>query len=86
MTVRCVSLALVGLYGSTTSILVGTGHTRYAQTDQFYRYLDLGARIRDLQRAPGLFMTLFLYESTISFVVGLVVIVARWRSSSARSA
>lgn len=76
MTVRCVSLALVALYGSTTSILIGTGHASFAQTDQFHRYLDLGGRIRDLQRAPGLFMTLFLYESTISFVVGLVVIIS----------
>lgn len=75
-TLRCVSLALVGLYGSTTSILLGSGHARYAQTDQFYRYLDIGERIRDLQRGPGLFLTLYLYESAITFVVGLVVIVA----------
>lgn len=75
-TLRCVSTALVVLYGSTISILVGTGHMRYAQSDQFYRYLDVGGRVRDLQRAPGLFLTLFLYESAISFVVGLVVVVA----------
>lgn len=75
-TLRCVSTALVVLYGSTTSIVIGAGHARYAQTDQFYRYLDIGERIRDLQRAPGLFLTLFMYESAISFVVGLIVVVS----------
>lgn len=76
LTLRCVSVSLALLYGATISILAGAGHARYAQTDQFFRYLDIGGRLRDLRRAPGLFLTLFMYESAISFVVALVVIVA----------
>lgn len=67
--VRLAALGVALLYGLFINYLLTCAHARYAQTDQFYHYLEIGARLRDLRHAALPFGTLYLYQSLLTFLL-----------------
>jgi hypothetical protein len=74
--VRCIGLGLAAVYGLLVGYVMGSGHLRFILADQFYHYLDVGGRFRDLRSQPGLFGTLFMYLAALTFLVLLLALVA----------
>lgn len=76
LTLRCALFAGAVLFLVAITYLSGSGHLRFAQTDQFFHYLGIGARLRDVRTAPGVFVPLFIYQTLISFLLILLSVVA----------
>ncbi|RMF52268.1 MAG: DUF4013 domain-containing protein [Chloroflexota bacterium] len=95
LTMRLIALGIALLYSLLMNYVLTCAHARYAQTDQFYHYLEIGARLRDLGRAAVPFGVLFLYQSLLSFLlvmlsavvfmIGLVLLSLAMTSSGALS-
>lgn len=68
--VRCVGALFALMYVVAVNLLLNVGHVRYAQTDQFSVYMDLGRRIDDLRSESSLFVTLFVYQLILALVAG----------------
>lgn len=83
---RCIGWGLAILYTLTINYVLHSGHLRFAQYDQFFRYLDFGGRLNDVRMHTGLFGMLFAYQTLLSFVVILLTIVALMLSLVAFSA
>ncbi|MCS6870051.1 MAG: DUF4013 domain-containing protein [Anaerolineae bacterium] len=66
---RLVALAIALVYSLLVNYVLTCAHARYAQTDQFYHYLEVGARLNDLRRAALPFGTLYLYQSLLAFLL-----------------
>jgi hypothetical protein len=73
---RCVGLTLAVGYGLLVGYVIGSGHLRFILADQFYHYLDVGGRFRDLRSRPGLFGMLFMYQAALTFLLLLLAAVA----------
>mgnify|MGYP005843139529 CR=1 FL=1 len=73
---RCVGIGLGIAYILTISYLLGGAHMRFAQTDQFHAYLDIGGRFQDMRDTPGVFGMLLVYQGLLTFVIGLLTVVA----------
>ncbi len=69
-TVQCCSGTFAIVYSLIAFLLLNAGHIRYAQSDQFASYLEIGPRVRDVQRNAPLFLILL----AIQIVIGLVTI------------
>ncbi len=63
--IQCCSTLLIVMYSIAAMLVLTTGHVRYAQTDQFNTYLDVGSRIRDLQANLNAFLTLFVLQALV---------------------
>src|SRR5262249_31841395 len=74
-TIRLVGSLLAFLYILIANLLLNVGHLRYAQTDQFYVYRDIGRRLYDLRTDPGLYISLFLYQLVVGLVAGGVALI-----------
>jgi len=66
---RSSALGIALLYSLLINYVLTCAHARYAQTDQFYHYLEVGARLHDLRRAAEPFGVLYLYQSLITFLL-----------------
>ncbi|HRE48164.1 MAG TPA: DUF4013 domain-containing protein, partial [Aggregatilineales bacterium] len=73
---RCVGFALAALYSLLMSYVLWTGHTRFAQRDQFASYVTIGERLRDARGGRAVFGMLFLYETLLTFLLILLSVVA----------
>src|SRR5262249_222520 len=74
-TIRLVATLIAFFYMLAANLLLNVGHLRYAQTDQFYVYRDIGRRLYDLRANFGLFVMLFLYELVVALVAGGVALI-----------
>ncbi len=76
LVLRCCAI-LGGLgYVLAVSLMLGVGHLRYAQTDQFNVYLDFRSRLRDLRHHTNLFVTMFVYQLVLNLITVGVAIIA----------
>jgi hypothetical protein len=75
LALRCVLFALGAFYVIAASCLLGSGHLQFAQTDQFFTYLDLSARLRALRVDRGVIIPLFFYQSLLSFLLLMLAVV-----------
>ena len=75
LALRCVLFMLGAVYVIAASCLLGSGHLQFALTDQFFTYLDLGARLRDLRVERGILLPLFFYQSMLSFLLVILALV-----------
>jgi hypothetical protein len=69
LVVRLLAFGVALAYLLLANYLLTCAHARYAQTDQFYHYLEVGARLRDLRQAAGLFGVLYGYQSLLAFLL-----------------
>ncbi len=69
MVLRLLAFVVALAYLFLANYLLTCAHARYAQTDQFYHYLEVGARLRDLRQAAGLFGVLYGYQSLLAFLL-----------------
>jgi hypothetical protein len=67
--VRLGALGIALLYSLLINYVLTCAHARFAQTDQFYHYLEIGARLRDLRQAAVPFGVLYLYQSLLTFLL-----------------
>ncbi|MFQ3534413.1 MAG: DUF4013 domain-containing protein [Aggregatilineales bacterium] len=72
---RVVALAIALIYSLLINYVLTCAHARYAQTDQFYHYLEIGARLRDLRCAAVPFGVLYLYQSLLAFLLVMLSII-----------
>jgi hypothetical protein len=73
--IRCGLLFATGGYLAIATLILNTGHIRFAQTDQFNSYLALGDRIADLRRNTSRFVTLTVVQLVVSLVLfGLLLL------------
>jgi hypothetical protein len=72
LALRCVAFILALLYTANISTLLWSGHLRFAQTDQFYHYLAVGQRFRDITGVARLVIALFGYQSLLAFLLLLL--------------
>jgi hypothetical protein len=72
---RLSALGIALLYSLLTNYVLTCAHARYAQTDQFYHYLEIGARLRDLRQAAVPFGVLYLYQSLLTFLLLMLTFV-----------
>jgi hypothetical protein len=75
MLVRCCGGLFAFIYVVAVNLLLNVGHARYAQTDQFYVYMDFGRRIDDLRSESNLFLTLFVYQLMLGLLAGALAAV-----------
>ncbi len=76
--IQCCGAAFGLVYIVAANLLLGAGHVRFVQSDQFYRYVDFGRRLQDLRAEPSLFINLLIYQSLVSLIgvgVGLLLAV-----------
>jgi len=76
MSLRCGLLVFGLIYTLVMIYVLGSAHLRFAETDQFRSYLDVGERLRDVRIARAVFGPLFLYQGLISFLALVLVLVA----------
>jgi small-conductance mechanosensitive channel len=72
---RLGALGIALLYSLLINYVLTCAHARYAQTDQFYHYLEVGARLRDLRQAAVPFGVLYLYQSLLTFLLLMLTFV-----------
>lgn len=70
--VQCCGGLLGVIYTIAATLLLNVGHARYVQTDQFASYLEFGQRFQDFQNNANLFVMLFVLETLLSVIAGLV--------------
>lgn len=73
---RLGALGVALIYSLLMNYVLTCAHARYAQTDQFYHYLEVGARLRDLRYAPVQFGVLYLYQSLLTFLLLMLSAIA----------
>ncbi len=75
--IQCCGAALGITYVLVAQLLLGVGHVRFVQSDQFYRYVDFARRIQDLRAEPSLFVTLLVYQLLVSLIgIGVALLLA----------
>lgn len=74
--VRLGALGVALLYSALINYVLTCAHARYAKTDQFYHYFEIGARLRDLRQAAVPFGVLYLYQSLLAFLLMMFSFVA----------
>jgi hypothetical protein len=69
LALRCAFYVASLIYFLAGNLLLTVGHLRYAETDQFAVYLDIGGRLRDLRAKPNTFVSLFITQTILSFLI-----------------
>src|SRR5450432_99284 len=70
--VECCSGAFFLGYTLIAYLLLNPGHARFAMTDKFASYFEIGARFRDFQENSQVFITLLVFQVVLSLVVVVV--------------
>jgi len=74
-TLQCAGVLFNLVYLAAVGLLLSAGQVRFAQTDQFKSYFDIGARLRDLQKWSNVFISLFITQ-TLLWLIAIAVAAA----------
>jgi hypothetical protein len=71
LAMQCCGSIFALIYSVFALLLLNAGHIRFATTDQFHSYIEIGARLTDVRAATSIFVSLVASQ----IVIGLIAVV-----------